>query len=329
MFQGIADQITEAQREILRQETLQNYYEMLEKFQKYQIRKQKKTNTAFSKFSFPHLSSTDLDQIPGLKSLFYVVFENQGNEEDKKRCNFIKMYLLLKSFPESIKVFSDEMKRIKPEIKSKREIRSLRILVRNIKESTMDKYFYQEVSTLLHFVEKAGEVKARSSILDMLLKTGDELQQRLNGAVKNLKLEENWGSWEMFFSRKVPYDKIQPGGIDRAFEVMPAAESLMSCFSILAEPFFSTRDILILNKIADGFVEGLIDDMMQDWVVESKTKKMLSRVNQSLGTINMMVRTLTAMKEQNKNEISLMEVERQKRIEKTEEYVKKKLSQKV
>ena len=329
MFQGIADQITEAQREILRQETLQNYYEMLEKFRKDQIREQKKTNTAFSKFSFPHLSSTDLDQIPGLKSLFYVVFENQDNEEDKKRRSFIQMYLLLKSFPESIRVFSDEMKRIKPEVKSKREIRSLRILVRNIKESTMDKYFYQEVSTLLHFVEKAGEVKARSSVLDMLLKLGEELQQRLYGAVKNLKQEENWGSWEMFFSRKIQYDKIQPGGIDRAFEVMPAAESLMSCFSILAEPFFSTRDILILNKIADGFVEGLIDDMMQDWLVESKTKKMLSRINQALGTINLMVRTLTAMKEQNKNEISLMEVERKKRIEKTEEYVKKKLSQKV
>ncbi|MDN5290926.1 MAG: hypothetical protein PWQ06_1165, partial [Anaerophaga sp.] len=199
----------------------------------------------------------------------------------------------------------------------------------NIKESTMDKYFYQEVSTLLHFVEKAGEVKARSSVLDMLLKLGEELQQRLYGAVKNLKQEENWGSWEMFFSRKIQYDKIQPGGIDRAFEVVPAAESLMSCFSILAEPFFSTRDILILNKIADGFVEGLIDDMMQDWLVESKTKKMLSRINQALGTINLMVRTLTAMKEQNKNEISLMEVERKKRIEKTEEYVKKKLSQKV
>lgn len=247
MFQGIADQITEAQREILRQETLQNYYEMLEKFRKDQIREQKKTNTAFSKFSFPHLSSTDLDQIPGLKSLFYVVFENQENENDKKRRSFIQMYLLLKSFPESIRVFSDEMKRIKPEVKSKREIRSLRILVRNIKESTMDKYFYQEVSTLLHFVEKAGEVKARSSVLDMLLKLGEELQQRLYGAVKNLKQEENWGSWEMFFSRKIQYDKIQPGGIDRAFEVVPAAESLMSCFSILAEPFFSTRDILILN----------------------------------------------------------------------------------
>jgi hypothetical protein len=76
-------------------------------------------------------------------------------------------------------------------------------------------------------------------------------------------------------------------------------------------------------------VEGLIDDMMQDWLVESKTKKMLSRINQALGTINLMVRTLTAMKEQNKNEITLMQVERKKRIEKTEEYVKKKLAEKV
>jgi hypothetical protein len=258
-----------------------------------------------------------------------MVFENQENEEDITRHRFIQMYLLLKSFPESIRVYSDEMERIKPDVKSGREIRSLRVLVRNIKETTLDKYYYQEVSTLLHFVEKAGEVKARSLVLEQLLKLGEELQQLLYGAVKNLKQEENWGSWEMFFSRKVRYDNIQPGGIDRAFEVIPVAESLMSCFSILAEPFFSTRDIFILNKIADGFVEGWIDDMMQDWLVESKAKKMLSKINQALGTINLMVRTLTAMESQNKNEISLMEVERKNRIAKTEEYVQKKLSEKV
>lgn len=329
MFQGIADQITQAQKEILRQETLQNYCEILEKLRKDRIRKQKKKNTAFSKLSFSHLSLYDIDQIPGLRSLFFVVFEKQENEEDQKRRLFIKTYLLLKSFPESIRVFSHELEKIKPDVKSGRETRSLRILVRNIRDTSMDKYYYQEVSTLLHFVEKEGEVKARTLQLDKLLDLGQEIQQKLKGAVKSLKQEDSWGSWEMFFSRKVAYDNILPTGIDRAFEVIPTAESLMACFSILAKPFFSTRDILILNKTIEGLTEGFIDDMVQDWLVESKTKKMLSRINQALGTINIMVRTLTSMKEQNKNEILLMEVERKKRIKETKEYVKQKLSEKV
>jgi len=76
-------------------------------------------------------------------------------------------------------------------------------------------------------------------------------------------------------------------------------------------------------------VEGLISDMIQDWLVESKTKKMRFRINQSLGNINVMVRILTTMKEQNKSEITLMDVEGQNRLEYTEEFVRKKLSEKI
>ncbi|MGQ1889442.1 hypothetical protein ACT29H_03270 [Thermophagus sp. OGC60D27] len=329
MFQGIADQIKEAQREIFKQEALQNYYEMLTKYRKEQIRNEKKTNTAFSKLVLSHLSSRNLDQIPGLRSFFYVVFEKQENEKDLKRRRFIVTYLLLNSFSDSIQVFSDELEKITPVMKSKRETRSLRVLVKNIKQSTLDKYYYQEVSSMLHLVGKAGEVKARKVILDQALEMGKEIQLKLADAVKNLKNEKSWGSWEMFFSRKIKYDAIPPSEIDQVYGMIPSLASQIKCFAVIVEPFFPSRDILILNKLADHFVPGLISDLMQDWLVESKTKKMRSRINQILGNIDLMVRTLMVLKDQNKSEMELMDIERQNRIEYTEEYVRKKLSEKI
>ena len=329
MFKGIADQIKEAQKEIIKQETLQNYFEMLTNFRKEKVRKERKTNTAFTKQLLPHLSSQNLDQIPGLRSLFYVVLEKQDNENDPKRLKFLETYMLLKSFPKRIQIFDQELEKVKPLLKSKRETRSLRVLVKNIRQATMNKYYFQEVSSLLYLSEKAGEVNARSLTLEKAIDIGKKIQLALNEAVDYLKQEDSWGSWELYFSRKVKFDAIPPSEIDKAFNAIPYIASLMNCFAALNEPFFPARDILILKKMADEFVEGLISDMIQDWLVESKTKKMRARINQSLGNINVMIRILTSMREQNKSEITLMDVEGQNRLAYTEDFVRKKLSDKI
>ena len=328
MFQGITNQITAAQIEIHRQEVLRRYAEMLEKNQKLELRKQKKTETAFKKISFPGFDVEYLKQLPGLKSFFFAVFEKQENEKDKNRSEFIEKYLVLKKIPLVSDFFGAEYERIIPDIKPTKEFGNLQRLVKKIKTATIDKYYYQEVFTMIQFLEKSAKLHARKQELDHAIEMGKMAREDLKQVVNNLKMEDNWGSWELFFSVKTDAESIPFSGIDFAYKYLPLADAKAQAFSMLASPFFDNRDMKLHSKNLDGFLELFIHNIIYDWLVESRVRTTLSKGNQVLSSVNMIIYGLERLRDQNNSELSLMEIERDTRIAKTEAYVRQKLDEK-
>ncbi len=328
MFQGITNQITDAQIEIHRQEVLRRYAELLEQNQKLEFRKQKKAATVFKKISLPGQDVEYLKQLPGLKSFFFGVFEHQENEKDKKRSEFIEKYLILKKYPLISDFFGAEYERIIPDIKPAREFGNLQRLVKRIKAATIDKYYYQEVSTMIQFLEKSAKLQGRKQELDRAIEMGKMACEDLKQVVNNLKMEDNWGSWELFFSVKTDAESIPFSGIDFAYKYLPLADAKSRAFSMLASPFFDNRDMKLHAKNLEGFLEAFIHNMIYDWLFESRVRTTLSKGNQLLSSVNMIIYGLERLRDQNNSELSLMEIERDKRISRTEDYVRQKLDEK-
>ncbi|MGM0377641.1 MAG: hypothetical protein ACQEQ0_12780, partial [Bacteroidota bacterium] len=65
-----------------------------------------------------------------------------------------------------------------------------------------------------------------------------------------------------------------------------------------------------------------------DWKYNAKTKTLRSKTNQMINSVDMILHGIKNLQEQNKNEKSLMAIEKDNRIKKTEAYVKQKLSEK-
>jgi hypothetical protein len=81
------------------------------------------------------------------------------------------------------------------------------------------------------------------------------------------------------------------------------------------------------SKNLNGYLDSFIVNIIHDWLYESKIKTALSKTNQILGSVTMMVHSLHSIRHQNKNELSLMEIECTKRIETTGNFVQQKLAE--
>ncbi|MFO8000966.1 MAG: hypothetical protein R6U46_06975 [Marinilabilia sp.] len=329
MFQGIANQITEAQKETQKQEALLRYNQLLEKNLKAELRKQKKAETALGRKSIPGFDAHAINQYSGLKSFFFAVFEKQEKEKEKKRAEFIESSLYYNASSEIIDFFKDEQQKLAKQLKAPKEVKSLQRIVSKIKSGTLDKYYYQEVSTMFQFVDRSARIEAVDEELGRVINMGEEALTILRKIIKDLKQEENWGSWEDFFSKNSDPDKIPPTGMDFAYEKAPQADARTRAFSMLVEPFIEGRDMKLHAGNLQDLIESFINNMVYDWKYNSKPKNTLSKTSQTLNSLNMVLHGLNSLQEQNKNEKSLMEIEREKRIKKTEEYVKQKLSERI
>jgi hypothetical protein len=327
MFQGIADQLAQAQKEIHRQEILSRYHEMLDKARKSDVRKRKRTETAFSKITIPEVVNVALEDFQGLKSIFFTVFGKQEQESDKKRAAFLQYYLLLKHLDTISDYFLSQQERVAPAIKSKKEVGSLQRLVNKIKSATLDKYYYPEVKTMFQLIDRSAQISTTCEELERAIETGEDAQRRLRQIVKNLKDEDSWGSWELFFSQKVASDNVPVSGLDFALAEAPMADAKIRTFSMLASSFFDTRDMSLHAANLEDFFGSFVDNMLYDWMIESKVRTLLSKTNLVLSSINMLLHRLSGSQKQSVNERAMMEVEQKNRIVSTEAFVKQKLSE--
>jgi len=326
MFQGITDQITEAQKEIQRQEVLQAYNLQLEKALKIENRNQKKTETAISKFTL--FGPDAIQDFPGLKSFFFAVFESQEKEKEKRRAQFIENSMYRQAIPLVIEHFRSEQQKITTHLKANKEIKSLERIIKKIKTATLDKYYFQEVSTMFQFVDRSARIDARDEEFDRIIGMGETTLSTLRSIGQNLKNEKNWGSWEDFYSQKTQPDKIPASSIDVAFEKAPTADAMIRAFAMRTSPFIEGRDMTLHFGNLEGYLDAFIANMIYDWKYHAKIKTLLSKTNQLTNSVNMILHGIKNLKEQNENEKSLMTVEKEKRIKKTEDYVKQKLSEK-
>lgn len=329
MFQGIANQITEAQKEIHRQEILMNVADSLVKLHKSELKKRKKAKSALSKLSSGEVDIETLNRVPGLKSFFYMVFGKQENEKDPKRIEFIKDYFIHHSTGVSSEIFENLREKMLPEIKPRKEMSSLERILKKIKSNTQEKYYYPEVSTMMQFLDKSAQIHSRGFDLDRALEIGQEVKEHLSRMIRSLKQENSWGSWDPFFSNKVDSDKIPASAMDEAIGEIPHADAKARAFVVLASPFFDNRDMVLNAKNLDGFLDAFIGNMIYDWVHESKVKTTLSKTNQVFSSINMLLHGLMALKSQNVNEQGMIDVECARRVTRTEAFVKQKMDEKV
>ncbi len=328
MFQGIASQISDAQKEIYRQGNLKNLAEKLEKYYKKDIKTAKKTRTALSKYTFPNIDLEKVDQLPSLKSLFFVIFTNQDYEKDASRSSFLEQKLLQKVLSKSSLDLVKELEKVKPILKLNREVNSLQNIIKKIKTSTIQKYYYQEVSTMFQFVEKSAKLRAHYEALQDTIEAGTEVKTILQRMIKTLKNESNWGSWETFYSKKSDPFNIPPSYVDAAMEDLPVAHAKMHVFEIMSEQFSDNRDMELNLPNLEGFAESFIHNLVQDWITGAKVKTTLSKCNRVLSSVNIILHRLNALKSHCSNEIELIDLESSTRIEKTEAYVQKKLEEK-
>lgn len=327
MFQGIADQISEATKEVRQQNVLRHYVGSLEKQEKANNRLKKKIESRLVKISVPQVSVKDAEKSLSLRSLFFYVFKKQGNEQDPVREDFLNSLLTAKNLAPCNSVYSDQIKACKPKLKHGREVNSLEHLIKKIKTGTKEKYYSHEVLSMLQFIERLSQARAKNRELERALNIGKITEKHLHSIIKNLAQEENWGSWELVASKNADYKLIPESAIDRAFRELPLAHAYIECFKILATPFLENRNLILHGQNLHELYKSFIDNMINDWIYADKIKGTRSKTNQVLSSVKTIIHGLEVIQNQNSSEIDLLEIETSVKIKETGKQVEKKLSE--
>jgi hypothetical protein len=303
------------------------FLQMLRTEFKVELKKGKKVQTALSKLSIPDFDPA-LYEGQGLKTFFYGVFKVQKNESEKSRQNLLRNTLIARANEKALKVFGDEIEQLESKVKPGKEIRDLAKLIKKIKTATQKRYDYLEVATMLQFIDQTAELEIARLLLDESIAQGTELRKRLAAVSRALKSEQNWGSWELFFSKKVDVENIPPSGVDEAFEEILEVDVLVRKFHFYVKDYFNNRDMTLHTENLVSFVDEFVHSMLIDWMFESKIKATFSRVSQMLNSIDMLLYGLNTLSVRNRNELALSQTERDARIARIGEFIKAQESKK-
>ncbi len=169
---------------------------------------------------------------------------------------------------------------------------------------------------MMQFIDQTAALEIDRLMLDRSIETGNDLRKRLAAILRALKSEENWGSWELFFSKKVDVKNIPPSGIDEAFEEVKKVDVLVRIFQFYVRDYFHNRDMTLHTENLGSFVDEFVHSMLIDWMYDSKIKASLSKINQLLNSVDMLLYGLNTLSVRNRNELSLSKTERDARISK-------------
>ncbi len=321
MFQGIAQQITKAKKEVIRQNTLNDLLEDLIKAQKTEKREKKKTTTAFSKISFPGHNAENTDQHSGLRDLFFAVFENQENEKDPSRKTYLLTRLRLEKLEDSNNELLHLIGQLEKETDSKRTINSLDRLITRIKEKTYFRYHYQEVSAMLQYILKFAEVEGQVWQIDYIVEIGQTIRNLTRQIIKDLQGAKDWGSWEQLVSATAKKKPLPASTVDEAFAKISRVDVLSHAFFFLSTPFLFNHSLQSHHEKITGYQTVFIQSIIYDWLEGSGTKTTIAKTRQLQGNIDALVHALEETIYKKRTELSLMEQEKELAIEKAERYV--------
>ena len=327
MFQGIAVQINEATKEVRQQKVLRDYVETLEKQEKVNNRLKKKAESNVSRLFLPNISLQKLEQFTSLRALFFKVFEKQENEKVPSRAAFLSHFLFRTYIDDCTAIWAEQITSTKPVLKHGREVNSLEILLRKIKNGTKEKYYSHEVLTMLQFIERYSEALAFKTEIERALSIGKTAHKHLKSVIENLHQEKSWGSWELITSKKINPNQIPPSEIDQALAEIPVVSAYLECFYILLQPFLGNRNQVLHSKNLQGLFHVFVDNMIKDWIYADKIKTVLSSTNQVMNSIKALIYELEAMNQRNNSEIDLLKIETNKRVEETGKLVERRMKE--
>jgi hypothetical protein len=130
---------------------------------------------------------------------------------------------------------------------------------------------------LLRLAEGLAEARAEGKELDEALRAGRELLKGLEAVVASLKSAEGWGTWDMLGGGLVA-TAVKHKKLDEARAKMHAVQATLGRFQR------ELADVMVHERVADDIndfdmvADYLFDNLISDWIVQSKIKRSLENV---------------------------------------------------
>jgi len=250
----------------------------------------------------------DVEKLEGtsVKSLFYKVLGSKEQQLDKERQEYLQVSLKHSEHLKSLDLITFEKEVIEKKLHN---IDALRLELESLKK-TREKEILSTPSALrneLHSIIKEQETYSDVIFrLEETLKVGEASLQSLSKVINHFRKAKDWGNWDMGSKRSYHYGRMKHNAIDNAVNESHRSNLLLKSFNqSLAKVGYNAGKMNIGFQSFSGFMDVLFDNLISDWIVQSKIKNALTnteavadRVSSILQTINNDIKGAINKKEQ-------------------------------
>ncbi len=241
----------------------------------------------------------------GIKSLFYKVLGSKEQQLEKERQEYLQLSLKHTEHLKSLDLIKYEKEILVDKVQ---HVDVLRNELRDLKV-TREKEILKAPSALrnrlMTILEGRDDAIKRGTELKETIRKGKATMDSLGRVIHYFRKAQDWGQWDMSRNRGYHYSRMKHNAIDSAVNESHRSNLLLKSFTNdLHEVGYKAGNMSIRFQSFSGFMDILFDNLISDWIVQSKIKNALSnteavrdRVNSIIVSIDNEVQGVEEIKE--------------------------------
>ena len=253
----------------------------------------------------------------GVKSIFYKVLGSKEEQLEKERQEYLQVTLQHKEIVNALEVVEFEknilekklveIDQLEKELEDLKEVRETEILATpgNLRNE-------------LYLLSKKIDKEQRfSAELREAIVAGEATLDSLEIVYSHMKKARDWGNWDMVQNKGGRYPKsMKHNAIDRAMHELSRSKLLLRTFNNeLRDVGYSNKRLAIQVEDIGRFPGVIFDNLISDWIVQSKIKSVLSTLETLMDNVDLMLKELQSDNANSKEEIGHLEHQKNKLLE--------------
>lgn len=157
---------------------------------------------------------------------------------------------------------------------------------------------------LISLTDKESDLRLDIEEVREAIKAGENAQDAFQNVLKSLESAQGWGQWDML-GGGFPTAAAKHSKIDEAKDYLYYAKELLRIFKRELSDVDLPNNIEINIGSFETFADYFFDNLISDWVVQSKIKDSLEKVYIIYDNIKCIINTLEIRNEELAKELTL------------------------
>jgi len=229
----------------------------------------------------------------GVTSMFYKVLGSKQQQLEKERQEYLELSLKHTDHLTALKVLRYEKEVIEGKVINIQGLEKRLQDLKNTREKEILSRDSQLRNSLLALHTKMDNTMQRQGHITAAAKKGAAALMSLDKVIGHFRKAKDWGNWDMGTNRGRYYEHKKHNAINYAVAEANRSNVLLQSFTEdLRQVGYNAGHISIGFKSFSGFMDVLFDNLISDWIMQSKIKNALTNTEAVRDRVASIVATL-------------------------------------
>lgn len=244
-----------------------------------------------------------------LTALFYSVLGNREQQLEKERQELLSAQLNYQQVLQQVAYLEYDQKYLSEQLAGLGDIESVYADLLAEKEDLLRLSNQVTASELIAYTEQIAQLDSQEKEITEAIAAGNNLLSGLDLVIDSLESASGWGTWDLLggglLSTAVKHSKL-----DAARTQIHSLQTYISRFSRELADVKDQVDIQINIGEFESFADHFFDNLIVDWVVQSKISDSLKQANLAKSNISQTVYELEGLKKSTQQQKSELQEKR-------------------